>query len=168
MSKLRAIVPALALLVASLCSFQAGAADAKAGGVYGKAPAAAETTPIARLLADPEAFDGKTIKVQGTVLDVCPKAGCWMELGAPDGAVRIKVDDGVIVFPVDAKGKPAIAEGKVEVKELTREQYLRWEQHLAEERNETFDPAELGEGPFRLIEIHATGAQIGDVRGEGR
>lgn len=166
MTRRLACLTSLALL-AVLSSFTLGASDRAAGQVYGKAPAAAETTSIARLLADPKAFAGKTIKVQGSVLDVCPKAGCWMELGAPGGAVRVKVDDGVMVFPVDAKGKPAVAEGKVEILEMSREQYLRWAEHLAEERGEAFDPATVGEGPYRLVQIHATGALIGDVLGEG-
>lgn len=135
-------------------------AGSPAGKTYGAVPAAAETTSIARLLSNPQAFAGKTVKVEGKVLDVCPKAGCWMELGVAGGAVRVKVDDGVLVFPVDAKGKPAVAEGKVEILEMSREQYVRWAEHLAEERGEAFDPATVGEGPYRLVQIHATGAVI--------
>jgi hypothetical protein len=48
--------------------------------------------------------------------------GCWMALapdqttqGAKDGStLMIKVDDGVIVFPVSAKGKRAAAQGVVQ------------------------------------------------------
>jgi hypothetical protein len=46
--------------------------------------------------------------------------GCWMTL-APAGAagekpatLRLKVDDGVIVFPVSSRGKTAIAQGVME------------------------------------------------------
>ena len=46
--------------------------------------------------------------------------GCWMTL-APDGAagdkpatLRLKVDDGVIVFPVSARGRTAVAQGVIE------------------------------------------------------
>jgi hypothetical protein len=39
--------------------------------------------------------------------------GCWIELQDPKlgKGLRFKVDDGVIVFPVSAKGKRASAEG---------------------------------------------------------
>lgn len=148
-------------LLAALFPFSGSASDHAAGQVYGKAPAATETTTIARLLADPQAFAGKTVKVEGKVLDVCPKMGCWMELGATGGTVRIQVEDGVLVFPVDAKGKPAVAEGKVEIQSMSREQYVQWAEHLAEERGEAFDAAKIGEGPYKLVLIHATGAVIG-------
>jgi hypothetical protein len=44
--------------------------------------------------------------------------GCWMAV-APEGddkagTVRLKVDDGVIVFPVSAKGRKVSAEGVFE------------------------------------------------------
>ena len=45
--------------------------------------------------------------------------GCWMTL-APAGAagehpatLRLKVEDGVIVFPVSARGRTAVAQGVV-------------------------------------------------------
>ena len=49
---------------------------------------------------------------------VCAHEGCWMALsadGRADGpTLRLKVDDGVIVFPVTAKGHKAVAEGVLE------------------------------------------------------
>jgi len=131
---------------------------------FGAGLTLAEPTPIAAIVADPEAWAGKRVRVEGRVTAVCPLRGCWMELAAGENGsvVRIKVDDGVIVFPADAAGRPAAAEGVVRVVELSREEYLRWLVHLAEETAQTFDPetASVGDGPFRLIQIHATGAEI--------
>jgi hypothetical protein len=106
--------------------------------------------------------------------------GCWMELadGEDGPVVRIKVDDGVIVFPAEAAGRAAAAEGVVRVVEMSREAYLGWLAHLAEERGESFDAAAagVGDGPFRLIQIDAAGAEIAaaepvgaaaDAAGEG-
>jgi hypothetical protein len=75
-------------------------------------------TPIASLVAQPSAYEGKTVRVEGVVTAVCAHLGCWMAL-TPDGdatgqTVRLKVDDGVIVFPVTARGKRAVAEGVVQ------------------------------------------------------
>ena len=39
--------------------------------------------------------------------------------------LRVKVDDGVMVFPVTAKGKLAVAEGTVEAIPMEREQYVQ-------------------------------------------
>lgn len=76
------------------------------------------TTPIADVIATPAAFVGQTVRVEGVVTAVCEHMGCWMTLasaGAADGGatLRLKVDDGVIVFPVSAKGRTAVAQGVV-------------------------------------------------------
>lgn len=114
----------------------------------------AERTPLATLVADPQAWSGKRVQVEGTVTDVCPKKGCWMMLRDGDAALRIKVEDDVIIIPRDAIGKRAAAEGTVRVLELDRERYVGWLAHLAEERGETFDPTTVeGEGPFEIVQI---------------
>lgn len=129
---------------------------------YGGGVAVPEATPIARILADPDAYVGKTVRIEGKVLDVCPMKGCWMELAQEgDGSsLRVKVDDGVIVFPVTAKGRLAVAEGVLEAIPMTRESYVGWMEHLAEERGKTFDASTVGEGPFRILQLKGTGARI--------
>jgi hypothetical protein len=77
-----------------------------------------EATPIAKLLETPDAFVGKTIRVDGVATGVCEDMGCWMAIGDAANAektVRVKVEDGVIVFPLSAKGKNVSAEGVWEV-----------------------------------------------------
>ncbi len=129
---------------------------------YGDGVTVEEVTPIANILLDPDAYIGKTVRVEGGVLDVCPKKGCWIEVGDEDNHIRIKVDDGVIVFPTESQGRIASAQGVVEAIEMTREKYVGWLAHLAEEKGETFDAAsaDIGEGPFRMIRIKGTGANI--------
>lgn len=77
-----------------------------------------DATPIASITAKPANFVGKTIRVDGVATAVCTHMGCWMAIapeGKPDApVVRLKVDDGVIVFPVSAKGKKVSAEGVFE------------------------------------------------------
>ena len=138
------------------------AAGAQAGESYGSGVKVAEATPISKILADPDAYVGKTVRIEGKVLDVCPMKGCWMELAGEDGkqSLKVKVDDGVIVFPVTSKGKLAVAEGTVEAIPMTKEQYVGWLEHLAEERGETFDAASVGDGPFRVLQLKGTGARI--------
>lgn len=129
---------------------------------YGKGVTVAEATPIAKILADPDAYVGKTVRIEGKVLDVCPMAGCWMELEEGNGKdkLKVKVDDGVIVFPMTAKGKLAVAEGTLEAIPMTREKYVEWLKHLAEEKGETFDVATVGDGPFRVLQLKGTGARV--------
>ena len=129
---------------------------------YGSGVKVAEATPISKILADPDAYVGKTVRIEGKILDVCPMKGCWMELAGENGkeSLKVKVDDGVMVFPVTSKGKLAVAEGTVEAIPMTKEQYVGWLEHLAEERGETFDSASVGDGPFRILQLKGTGARI--------
>jgi hypothetical protein len=86
----------------------------KPGGVvYGKPDAAAQPVLVADLAAKPEAYEGKLVRVEGTITDVCAKRGCWIKIGAEgvEKPVTFKVDDGVMVFPMDAKGKRVVADG---------------------------------------------------------
>jgi hypothetical protein len=107
-----------------------------------------ENTKISKILADAETHLDKTVKVEGVIVDVCPMAGCWMDLKSDDksGELRVKVNDGDMVFPVEAKGKLAIVEGKLFKKVLTKEQNVQWQKHLKEEKGETFDPNSVTSG----------------------
>ena len=95
-------------------------------------------------------------------LHVCPRKGCWIELGEAGESIRIKVEDDVIVFPAAAKGRTATAQGEVEAVEMSRESYLAWLAHLAEEKGEEFDAekADVGAGPHRIIRIKGSGALL--------
>ena len=130
--------------------------------ILGEGVSVEEATPIHAILADPDAYLGKVVRIEGGVLDVCPMKGCWVEIGGEDEKIRVKVEDDVIVFPADSKGKIIAAEGTVEAVEMTREKYLEWLEHLAEEKGETFDiaSADVGEGPHRMIRIRGLGAVI--------
>ncbi len=102
-----------------------------------------DTTAVQAILAQPEAFVGKEVRVEGKVKEVCEMAGCWMELEAGDGdqTLKVKVKDGDIVFPVAARGKQAVAQGKVEDLEMTRAKYVKYLEHAAEEQGGKFDEA---------------------------
>jgi uncharacterized protein DUF4920 len=150
-------------ILLSLTAFLALAAGLQAAETtYGAGVALTETTSVAKILADPDAYVGKRVRIEGQVVDVCPMKGCWMELEEKDGGarLRVKVDDGVIVFPVDSKGKLAVAEGTVESLPMGRDRYVAWLQHLAEEKGQKFDPATVGKGPFRVVQIRGLGARI--------
>lgn len=128
---------------------------------YGKPLAGVEEVSVASILEDPLTWEGRAVRVTGKVKDVCRKMGCWMEIEDPSGAaIQIKVDDSVVVFPMEAIGRPAVAEGRVEVRELTREEYLEWRQHLAEEQGKPFSPSGVGDPPYRLIRLRGLGAEI--------
>jgi len=82
---------------------------------YGKEITLKEKTKISDILKSPAEFEGKRVLVEGTVVGVCEKRGCWIKLASDEGfgTIRIKVNDGEIVFPLEAKGKKALVEGSV-------------------------------------------------------
>lgn len=120
-----------------------------------------ERTDIEDILQNPVAFDGKTVAVQGKVVGVCERMGCWMDLESPSSArIRVKVEDGKIVFPVSLQGKMAIAEGVVEKLVFTPEEFIAHAEHHAEMQGEEFDPSQLPDPPYEEIRISATGARV--------
>ncbi len=130
---------------------------------YGAGVTLTETTAIAAILDQPASFTGKQVRVEGEVHEVCEMAGCWMEIQAGDGGrmLKVKVKDGDIVFPVAARGKQAVAQGKVEDLEMSRAKYVQHLKHLAKERGEKLDEATVqGDGPFHVYQIAGSGAEI--------
>jgi cytochrome c-type biogenesis protein CcmE len=158
MRRFAAAAATVCVLVAAV-SVSALAAEGK---VYGKGVNASEVVAISDLLANPDKYAGKTVRVEGLITDVCPKRGCWMDLASDKEfqTVRIKVDDGEIVFPLDAKGKQAVAEGVFTKTEITKDQALEHAKHLAEEKGEKFDPETAKDLPTVVYQIKGTGAVI--------
>ena len=129
-------------------------------GVYGAAVKA--ETPlitIAELMAHPDTYMDKVVKVKGSVQEVCPMKGCWLDMKDGDTKVRIKVKDGDIVFDKKMIGKQVIAEGTVYSFTMDKAQALKYYAHLAEEKGETFDPATV-KGPVTIYQIGGLGVQV--------
>jgi hypothetical protein len=131
---------------------------------YGEDLTLSETTSVSAILAEPEAYIGQQVLVEGTVVDVCEKRGCWLAIaGDGDGEqIRVKVEDGVIVFPMDARGLQARVEGVVEKLEFTMEETLERARHQAEEHGTEFDPSKVT-GPETIYQLKGLGAVIGNV-----
>jgi hypothetical protein len=110
-------------------------------------------------MASPERSVGKVVQVKGKIAEVCQMMGCWMQLVDGDSAVRIKVEDGEIVFPKTAVGKSAVAEGTLKKLQLSKEQAVARARHEAHERGTKFDPASVKSGAT-IYQIQGTGAVI--------
>jgi hypothetical protein len=107
---MKALLAGVLILVAAVAS----AGDTK----LGSGVTLTEATAIESLTSDPKAFVGKTLRVDGVATAVCTHMGCWMAVAAEGDekgpTVRLKVEDGVIVFPLTAKGRKVSAEGVFE------------------------------------------------------
>jgi len=128
---------------------------------YGKKVTVKEKTKISDILSQPKKFDGKRVLVEGQVVDVCTNQGCWIMIseGKDSEPIRFKVDDGVIVFPVEEKGGTVRAQGVVSAKEYTKEELIEQAKHHAEEAGKTFDPSTV-KGPKMVVILKGEGAVI--------
>lgn len=134
------------LIILLLLTF--GLLSAQNWKTFGKELTLKDTTLISTILANPYAFIGKRVLVEGTVVDVCKKRGCWMELASDKEfqSIRVKVNDGEIVFSLEARGKLALIEGIVEKLEISKEELIKAMKHHAEEQGEPFDSTKITEG----------------------
>jgi gamma-glutamylcyclotransferase (GGCT)/AIG2-like uncharacterized protein YtfP len=134
---------------------------AGSGKKYGKGISLKEKTKVSQILSNPKDYIGKKVLVEGTVLDVCSKRGCWMEISSDKQfqKIKVKVKDGEIVFPMEAKGKSALVEGEVYEINLTKEEALKQAEHEAEEHGKKFDPSSI-KGPVTYYQLKGIGAEI--------
>jgi len=148
----------ISLLFVALLNTYAFASNVE---TFGEKLTISEITKISEILAAPEQFVGKKVLVKGMVVDVCAKRGCWMYLASdkPFEKIQIKVLDGVIVFPMSARGKEALVEGEIEALKYSKDEAIAWLQHTAEEKGESFDPASVSSG-MTVYRIKALGAEI--------
>ncbi len=102
----------LTLLLSFFVTIPASASDGKK---YGEEITLKEKTPISKILETPVEFKDKRVLVEGTVIGVCAKRGCWIKLASDKEyeSIIVKVNDGDIVFPIEAKGKTALVEGTI-------------------------------------------------------
>ena len=88
----------------------------------GKGLAGAEAVTVKALLADPDKYKDKIVRVEGKVEDYCHHKKAWFSVTAKEGKGMVRVFTlprfGV---PHDCVGKQAAAEGKVEIIEIDPE-----------------------------------------------
>lgn len=128
---------------------------------YGTELTLKQTTKVSEIVANPEKFNGKRVQVQGPIVDVCKERGCWVKIGSDKEfeSIRFKVDDGVIVFPLEIKGQNAVAEGVVSVRTISVEEQIKSGKKMAEEEGTTFDESTV-KGPKTVLMIKGEGAQV--------
>jgi len=132
-------------------------------------------TPVAigTLIQDPDTYVGKPVRIDGVVTSVCKKRGCWMQVTDPDtgNGIRMKVEDGAMVFPLEAMGQKASAEGIFRAIKLTPEQVEKMSSSLSDQHakeHSAKDGADHKEGesckpkPIQdtIFQLEGTGAII--------
>jgi len=122
---------------------------------FGEPMASDNNVALADLLDSPDTYTGQTVRVQGTIADVCQVAGCWMVMADGERTMRITMKDHG--FAVD-KGA-ATRTGEVEGVVIARPADPERAAHFA---SEAANPDAMPEnsGAEMLYEISATGVRI--------
>jgi len=131
----------LALSFATLLATQAAAAPQ----TFGKPLTGLAPTPLSAVLEQPEA--GKTVALAGTIKAVCQDKGCWLTFEQGGKNVHITFEGYSFFVPKDSAGQKVKLEGKVMVKQRTKEEI----EHLE---------GEGAKGASAPVSIEATGVVI--------
>ncbi len=145
---------ALALLLLIPACLQA--AEARK---YGQPLGLKDAVKVTEILANPDKYAGKKVRVKGLVTDVCEERGCWIKIGADKQEIMFKVEDGVMAFPMAAKGSPVVAEGTVSKRVLTVEQQKAMCDKEAKALSKKADYGKIT-GPKTIVRIEGVGAEI--------
>lgn len=116
---------------------------------------------ISSLLANAQDYLAQEVTVEGMVVGVCSKRGCWVELAsdARFEKLRIKVRDGDMVFPMHAKGRQALATGSLQEIKLSLEQTKQYKASIAKRLGESIDVDTITE-PMSIYQLSPTGVKI--------
>lgn len=121
-------------------------------------------SPITELLKNPSDYLGNNVTISGTIVDVCPMMGCWIEVKdfTSEEVIRVKVKDGDIIFPKESKNKEVLVEGVFSKLDFTKEQAIQWKIHLAEEKGVQLSSEDITLDVSDLVEyrVQGLGAQI--------
>ena len=81
-----------------------------------------------------ETQDSAIVKVEGIILEICSKKGCWMDVNlGGEETLFVRFMDYGFFMPLDAAGTTAIIEGMAKIEVQT----VRWLKHKAEDAGET-------------------------------
>jgi len=149
------------ILIAIALTFTIADAAKKEKRKYGKEITLKGKTKISEIIANPDKFNGKRLLVEGPIVDVCKERGCWIKIGGDKEfeSLRFKVEDGVIVFPLDIKGKSTVAEGVLSVTKYSKEELIKSGEEHAKKEGTEFDPSTIKEGKT-VIQLKGEGALV--------
>lgn len=153
------------LVVVAALGLLAGAGCAAKHADFGQplSLADADTVSVGKVLANPSAYEGKTIRVAGQVKEVCGEMGCWLTLADRDTKESIFVKfvcpiEGRLI-PLDAVGKQGVVEGSLKVSEIDEGEA----RHIAEEAGKSAEQIAKIVGPQKQYRIQSPAARVWGV-----
>lgn len=95
---------------------------------------------------------------EGSIVQTCQKAGCWMEVAMPVGdGMTVFMKDHAFAVPLEkCEGKKTFVKGEAYYKELT----VAYLQHLAEDAGKSKEEIAKITEPQKQLVFNASGVQI--------
>ncbi|MDQ1349902.1 MAG: hypothetical protein QG657_203 [Acidobacteriota bacterium] len=124
-----------------------------------------KVTQVSEILEKPGDFIDKIVRVEGYIVDGCMHEGTWIAIAGDKDFQQLTIwhKEGKIIFPLDHKGKYAIAEGAIYPVQLTEAQAINWLKHLAAIHTQEID-LEKAKGGMTLYRLSPTGVIIKDAK----
>ena len=73
-----------------------------------------KSVPVGKLAAAPARFEGKVLRIEGTVAEVCQGRGCWVRVKDDKGQLFLaKSLDETVLLPKDCAGQYVVVQGVV-------------------------------------------------------
>ncbi|MFD1768558.1 DUF4920 domain-containing protein [Sphingobacterium suaedae] len=152
----------LSLTIALFAVLQMGLAQqqiepAKKGVHYGKKINANNAISVSTLETKLKTSPNYTGTVEGVVVDVCKKKGCFLTLKRTDGeSVMVRFTDYAYFVPQDIVGKKVALEGRAKMKETS----VEWQKHYAEDKGASKEEIAKISRPKTDISIVADGIVV--------
>jgi len=153
---MKKIILSLSFCLLTALSF---AQTAYIGQKFGEEVQPGDVKPAARMeaaMGDKKAVD---MKIEGKVVDVCKKKGCWMTLEMPNGdPMRVTFKDYAFFMPMDIVGKKVVLDG------LAKKQTISVEtlRHYAEDAKKSPEEVAKITDPRKELAFEAKGVVILD------
>ena len=137
---------------------QSSIEPAKAGVTYGKKvdkKGAISVKQLEKALEGNDTFNGK---IEGEVVQVCTKKGCFLTLKREGDKkpIMVRFTDYGYFVPQDIIGKRVVLEGKAKVKETT----VEWQKHYAEDMGKSKEEIAKIDKPSKDISLVADGVLV--------
>jgi hypothetical protein len=121
--------------------------------------AGTEPLTLAAVMANPQQFVGKPVRLAAPITGVCQSKGCWMNLGKPlangNPPVFVKFKDYGFFVPKDASGREAVVVGQLSFKQET----VAETKHYLEDAGKHDEAKKITEGR-KVLRFMASGVAI--------
>jgi hypothetical protein len=125
--------------------------------VYGAEVQIKEATKLEDVIKNPKEFKDRKLKITGTIVNVCQKRGCWMNIKDGDAKTMVKFTDYGFFVPLDVDGRTVTVECTASEKEISE----AMRRHYAQDAGKSKEEIEKIKGSEKGVMLIADGVEIG-------